>query len=287
MFSKDDRVFLSDGREATYICPVDEHSHVVSIVFEFAYESDYDDFYGGTAVNGGDRVEIVSEVFAKPPVQKYAREYSAVIEERQKTIDKLRETVEELRKEESELTSNLKLIKKNSHRYPCIEQALDFLEERITHVVIKDYNGYSIKPFEEVINVSRDGCSIYRDNGTKLLCLFGEFKEGSKVKTKWRVNSYTDGSGSWVDILPCRSEEEAKKVLLDSFMQSVEAWREGFSPGIIQRTLDANPWISPPDDWVSYKEDQRNKVKNDKIEKLVKELSDLGVKVPEHPPKEG
>lgn len=274
-FNKGDKVFLLDGREASYVCPVDEYSHVVSVIFEVA-TGEYDEFYGHSISIRDSKIEVVDELFSEPPVERYAKEYCSVIQEKEKIIEGLNETIERLREEESALSSNLNLIKKNSEKYPCIDQALDFLEGRITHLVVRSYSGYEIKTFKEELEINES-----YDKGLKLLCLFGQAKDGYKLKTKWKLNQYYDGSGSWKEIHPCKSEEEAKTKLLELFLDNdVRAWRTGFSGGSIQGTLDANPWITPPEDWVSYKKEKDLKVKKEKVERLIKNLNDLGVSVP-------
>lgn len=274
-FNKGDKVFLPDGREASYICSAGDDSHVVSITFDID-TGEYDEFYGHSISIRDSKIEVVDELFSEPPVERYAKEYCSVIQEKEKIIEGLNETIERLRKEESALSSNLKLIKENNEKYPCIGQALDFLEGRITHLVVRSYSGYAIKTFSEELEINES-----YDEGFKLLCLFGQAKDGYKLKTKWKLNQYYDGSGSWKEIHPCKSEEEAKTKLLELFMDNdVRAWRTGFSGGNIQVTLDANPWITPPEDWVSYKKEKDLKVKKEKVEKLIKNLNDLGVSVP-------
>lgn len=274
-FNKGDKVFLPDGREASYVCPVDEHSHVVSVIFDVD-TGEYDEFYGHSISIRDSKVEVVDELFSEPPVERYAKDYCSVIQEKEKIIEGLNETIERLRKEESSLSSNLKLIKENNEKYPCIGQALDFLEGRITHFVVRSYSGYAIRSFKEELEIEQS-----YDRGFRLLCLFGHVKEGQKLKTKWKLNHYSDGSGSWKELYPCKSEEEAKTKLLELFYNNdLKAWRTGYSGGNIQATLDANPWVTPPEDWVSYKRDKDLKVKKEKVEKLIKDLADLGVSVP-------
>lgn len=277
-FNRDDLVFLADGRQASYICQVDGGSHVVSILFDYGHMDDYEDSY---RVRESNKTEIVKEVFSEPPVEKYAKEYDQVIRVKEKTLEELRNKVEELRREEAELTTNLKLIKQNSYKYPDIQRTLDFLEDKITHVVFKrySYEGYSIFPFEDVIDASKQSPS-YREEGVKLLCLFGYRKDGSKITTKWRINQYYDGSGSWTEIHPCKSEQEAREKLLELFTGELEAWRAGFASGSIESTLKGNPWITPPEDWLAYLNEKEGKAKEERISKLVKELSELGVQVP-------
>src|SRR5262249_25554574 len=87
--------------------------------------------------------------------------------------------------------------------HEALKRLDDFLAGNITHAVRARYSGISIGTFAEVFE---EGGRY--DKGVKLLTLFGDKKCG----LSWHLNDYRDGSGSYTEIFPCTSLEDAKAV---------------------------------------------------------------------------
>lgn len=107
------------------------------------------------------------------------------------------------------------LIKKTSlyERYideELFKEIIDFIRGDITHIV--DLSSYEIKGFSDLIlNVDR------YDSDLKLLTLFG----GERGQYGWKLNQYSDGSGTNRKIIPCLSFEDAKEKL-DEYINNQE-----------------------------------------------------------------
>jgi hypothetical protein len=167
-------------------------------------------------------------------------------------------------------------MEKAAAKYPCIQQALDFIEGRITHVVVHHYSGaLKIATLKETFEQTDTWHGRRKFEGMKLLNLFGTDENGRNVA--WGLNQYRDGSGSsCVQIDPARSEGHAMQIVSARLLEAVEIWRSGGNPRIsIPITLDENPWLTPPDDWIARTKAQKEKQRAAKIEKLRAQLAEL------------
>ena len=107
-----------------------------------------------------------------------------------------------------------------------------FIAGEITHFVVvgESYGGeqngdVGIETFEQAITQFSDRG---RANGMKLMSLFGD----SKGKLDFRINHYSEGSGSWQRVIPCISENEAKATsaqLLESLWQTFDPSRNTYA----------------------------------------------------------
>lgn len=91
---------------------------------------------------------------------------------------------------------------------PILNQLFDFLSGEVKYIVNEGY-APSITPFNEEIAYTDYRWSIVSYEGLKLLTLFGR-PDGSLV---WRINRYSDGSGSNTEISAHKSLESAKERL--------------------------------------------------------------------------
>ena len=267
-FEKDQTVYLRDGREAIYVME-DSGQHFVRTMMYV--EGSYDE---PPYSYPDDRVTTAAKVYASPPVEIIAEQ----IKEKQQQLSDIHDQLVARRAEISEITRNQKEFEKAAKKYPSIQQALDFIEGRITHVIFKpSYGGMQIAElpaaFEDVDTWG--GRRTY--DGMKLLCLFGTDDRG---KQKWKLNQYRDGSGSsCVELVPCTSEADAQAKMQSLLDEAVEAWRtteKNHGPAaVIRETLKNNPWLAAPDDWLAHVEAATAKIKADKLAKLRAEIAEL------------
>ena len=268
-FTPDQIVYLPDGREAVYVT---QHNgtHLVRLVYEALGSYDEPPYsYPSDMVTG------VAEVFAAPPVERYDQG----ILEKKKALDALRQQAADLHAEMRDIERNKIAMEKAAAKYPCIQQALDFIEGRITHVVKwSGYGGATIHAMPEAFKDVDMWGGRRQVDGMKMLCLFGTDEHG---KTTWGLNQYRDGSGgSWTTIWPARSEAEARvqvQELVDaaivSFRTGDEKWWVGHIG--IAATLKANPWMEVPGDWAAHTAAQEEQKRQVRICKLRAELAEL------------
>lgn len=165
-----------------------------------------------------DTAIIVSKLFTKAPRPVIDEELAALHEEAAR-----------LRRENAALRSQATVAEKEVEdrlaalsKYDGLERLEDFIENRITHVVVLGYTDYEIKTLSEF-----EADYDRYDKGLRLISLFGD----SKGNLSWRVNRYKDDSGSWQTIIPCGSEEEAKKLRNEAALKDIDHKLSTLEPG--------------------------------------------------------
>lgn len=204
--------WLRDGREVEYLALTAAGQHVVAPVIEL-------ETYDGRELGRGP-AEFTSELFAKAPVEKRSEEIVA-LEVKVRELEKRKaELFSECINSEREIRERLDKLKK----YQGLELIEDFIDGNITHLVYPEEYGpgkYEIKGIE-----SLDIMEYGRKKGLRLVALFG----ASGGNLKWRVNEYYDGSGSWKEIIPCGSLEEAEQKRLDRIQADMMEQFQHMSP---------------------------------------------------------
>lgn len=268
-FTQGQTVYLTDGREAVYVLKNGDQ-HLVRVMLET--EGSYDE---PSYTYPSDQITPVQKVYAAPPVEVWGKQVLAKREQISELDRELTAKRQELRDAERAKTD----MEKAASKYPCIQQALDFIEGRITHVV--KWAGYGAATIHTVPEAFEDvdmWGGRRQVNGMKLLCLFGTDKHG---KTTWGLNQYRDGSGGyWTHIWPAQSETEARARVQEMVDAALEAWRSGEERwqvghiGLVE-TFKTHDWLTPPDDWLAHRAAQEDKVRQQKIDKLREELAKL------------
>lgn len=264
-FEPGQTVYLPDGREAEYVL-ANGQDHLVRVIHEV--EGSYDE---PPYSYPSDKITTTREVYASAPVEVWDKQVLAKREQVRELDRQLTAKQAEIRDAERSKIE----MEKAAAQYPCIQQALDFIEGRITHVVIHSYSGAEIKTLQEAFEDVDTWGGCRRVDGMKLLNLFGTDAKGRSVA--WGLNQYRDGSGSLkYQIEPARSEGHAMQIVTKLLVEAVETWRDGGRPEFnIQGALDKNPWLAAPDDWIAHVEAQKEKQRTAKIEKLHAELAEL------------
>lgn len=263
-------VYLPDGREAEYVL-ANGYDHLVRIIHEV--EGSYDEpphFYPS------DKITAAREVYATAPVEVWDKQVLARRAQVQELDRELTTKRAEIRMAESSKTA----MEEAAGKYPCIQQALDFIEGRITRVVTWDgYGGARIETLKDAFESVDTYGGRRKFEGMKLLNLFGTAENGRNVA--WGLNQYRDGSGSSNrQIWPAHSENHAKQIVGDLLHTSLEAWRAGDDKWRrgrvgVDETLKLNPWLTVPDDWREHREAQEASKRAARIEKLRAELAAL------------
>ena len=186
-----DIVYNEDGYECEYVAPAGDHGHVVM------YLQEDEDQYG---IHRPMSPHIERTVYSTRPRPRRA----GYLKKLEADISKAREELTTIRREHRE---EAEAFEAKSSRLknlaPALERIEDFIDGRITHVVERAYA--SGDPEIRTLDETLKGNGYH--SGPKLVSLFGD-SDG----LLWRVNRYRNGSGSWTDIIPCRSPEEALDV---------------------------------------------------------------------------
>jgi hypothetical protein len=203
--------WLRDGREVEYLALTAAGQHVVAPVIEL-------ETYDGRELGRGP-AEFTSELFAKAPVEKRSEEIVA-LEVKVRELEKRKaELFSECVNSEREVRARLDKLKK----FAGLERIEDFVEGRVTHVVIENYGDtiYDVVPLDNLQQYSDS--YTRKPEGIKLISLFGS--TGGDLQ--WRSNQWRDESGTWRMIVPCSSEEEGQARRLDLIAEGLAShWAE-------------------------------------------------------------
>jgi hypothetical protein len=268
-FQPNQTVYLPDGREAVYVMQ-NGGQHLVRIVREV------EDSEVGPYSYPDDKITSAAKVYASAPVDVWDKQVLAKREQVQALDRELTAKRAEVRAAES----NKLAMEKAAAKYPCIQQALDFIEGRVTHVV--KWSGYgtaTIHTMPEAFEQSDTWGGRKKHEGMKLLSLFGTDEHGRSVG--WGLHQYRDGSGNGTtQVWPAKSEAEARAKVEELLNAAFDAWRTGDEKWwhghvSVPDTLAKNPWFTPPDDWLKHQAGQGAARKAEKIAKLRAEIEKL------------
>lgn len=269
-FETNQTVYLPDGREAIYVL-ANGQDHLVRVVHEA--EGSYDE---PPYSYPSDKITTTREVYAKPPVEVWDKHVLAKREQ----VRELDRELTAKRQEIADAARDKAAMEKAAAKYPCIQQALDFIEGRITHVVKwSGYGGAKIETLQEAFSQVDTWGGRRTFEGMKLLNLFGTDEKGRS--TAWGLNTYRDGSGSsQAQIWPAHSEGHAMQIVSALVFDAIDAWRSGdekWQNGKISvsETLKANPWITAPDDWIAEQAKRLADRRQQEIDRLREQIKKL------------
>lgn len=204
------RYWLKDGSEVELCAVTTDGALLVSPLVEF-------ETYDGTERANGAPI-FVGEVFASAPVAVISAEVTELLAEKaglEKQVAGLRRDVLGAAKD------NADLIKKLS-KFKGLEHIEAFIEGRITHVVVEEWDGIKVGPIS--LLEEKTDSNYRKPEGIRLVSLYG--KTGGDLE--WKVNEYRDGSGSgWRLIVPAESQEHGEELRRQMVADKLtEAWAE-------------------------------------------------------------
>lgn len=260
-FKVGQEVYTEDGRKAEYAGDINGQQFVRIILSR-------DDEEYGPEEWPSDKLTPVSKVYVTAPLEKL----DARVAEMQARISAIREEEAAVRTSVLDLRKQEKEAQAAVAKFPDVQMALDFLEGRITHVLIENYSKAEVVPLQDALVYHEDrGFGNLTENGLKLLCLFGHEKG---KQPRWAINRYYDGSGSYTTVLPFRSEDDARSELQRRADEAVVAWRDDVKlAGKVQMYRNAGAYV--PDDFAAWLAGMAEAQKAEKIAKLKADLAGL------------
>ena len=182
--------YLDNGMEVSVIREI-EGGLLVSDCYE--YGDDVRNFFVD------DKVYFVERVYDRAPTQRFDAKI-AEIEDKIKTAQK---KYIEIENKIAELNITEKQRLEKYKQYQQLNRLDDFLDGEITHIVFLNYQIKIEEWGSKELNCNENHKSL------KLITLFGD----SNGDLQWNLNSYRDGSGSNISIVPCCSYPEAIAVI--------------------------------------------------------------------------
>lgn len=250
-------VFVEDGRRAIYAGQIDGQHFVRILLGRDDEEYGYEEW-------PSDKLTPVSRVLETAPEERYAPAIEAAkadLEALRNQITAARDVARDLQSQERELTAAIA-------KFPELGTAIDFLEGRITHVVVSpSYGASKVHELSEYLAMKND---YGRSEGVRLLSLFGT---DARTACRWLVNRYYDGSGSWTEVVPFKSEADANAFLRAEFETELSAWRSGETRHKAHDRSAGIPAAEWPDDWREHVAALKEKNTAERIGKLREQIA--------------
>ncbi|WP_105430179.1 hypothetical protein [Neorhizobium sp. T6_25] len=209
-FELGETYFTAAGEKVYLDAITTDGKFVVSQIMRF--EDHYDSFYEDVGPS-----KLVDKIFQAAPVAVIDERFIAAQTKLSDIENQYQARFAEIVKAERQIKDRLAKLKK----YEGLDRLEDFIDGNITHLVLVDED-YKIVGLERL-----DEMEYGRKRGMKLVTLFG----ASGGDLVWRVNQYSDGSGSgsW-EIIPCASEEEAVAKRAERILRDVQDSFAAFAP---------------------------------------------------------
>lgn len=187
-------------------------------VYPMIYE--FDNYSEGDREVTSETVAIIAKVYAKAPAPAYEKS----IEEATARLRKIDAEIASKRAELNRVEGRLQDFNRDLAGSPDFTLALDFIEGRITHVVL-GVTPPRIMTVEEAFRPT----DLYGEtpvNGPiNLLSFTGHYDAKGNRITRWAVSSHSDGSGLAREGKLCRSFEEAEAIVQNLFVEACIEYR--------------------------------------------------------------
>lgn len=219
-FKAGQEIYLTDGRLARYVAAYENNQHIVCPLVEDENDVIYEE-----------EPRTVSTVFKTAPSGLYNKE----IKQAQKDLGDLQKRAIEASKTLHEAEDAKRRQTAVFARVAALQRLEDFIEGRITHVLMGNYGGLNLQTLGEAIASTEDRWS----KKFKLVSLYGN----SNGDLQWRVNYYSDGSGSGnVTLVPFLSRESAVEYAVGLCNRAIKEWREKTHRQPTYWEMDVNVW---------------------------------------------
>lgn len=192
--------FTSDGRKVVVVGALNAKETIVQEVF----------VTDGTEFPAGEH--FVVKTLLDRPAETYRAKKEREIEDHIKRLEsdrnKLVSDIAGYRFKAQAATAKVKWIEgiKEAEVYEAFENIKAMLCGEYTHVVIPTYSELKIEEWNEKFFArSEDRRDTF--DSLRLISLYGDWN--GRLQMGWRINTYSDGSGSHTKFFPCRSLHEA------------------------------------------------------------------------------
>jgi hypothetical protein len=259
-FQKGDTVYNLDGQQGAYIATY-AGSHLVA--------PEYEDGSNGEPYWG--RPEEWRDVFLEPPtvkLQEKVAELDKLVAEKRKELKRVNAELDQAGKRRQEQLK--KLV-----QHQALQRIEDYLDGKFTHFL--EVPGYSAPAIVTADKALAHGGTEHEnrwDKKLRLLTLFGD----TKGDLQWRINRYSDGSGSSnTEVYPCQNEEEAITIVRQLYADAVAVWREQekkpYGRAIEWSQKCPEGWIVVPDDIREYLATAKQQARQAELEKARENLA--------------
>jgi len=229
--------YLSNGQEVEVVQKLDDGTFLVHMLYE--------QYYGeNSEMVESEYATVVDHVFDEPPKELVEESIQKLVEER----IKIQVEISKLHKEKNTLSYDIQRAETaNAERfeglkkYKGLELIEDFIEGRLTHILVCGYGyDYKIVEFDEFMKSDDD-----YDKDLKLITLYGRPKDGMS----FGINKYCDGSGNDYKAWCFTSFRDAEVKLIEIVFSRIG--KEAHKPNMDVVKLAKEYEFVLPDDYVS------------------------------------
>lgn len=251
-----DEVFDISGNKFEYVSKLSDGRHVVS---PYYISGDGEEEYLSHEVFSLDTV------YKEPPISvKHEK-----IAELDVEISERREQLRLVHAELDEAGKNRQQLLKKLQTFQALKRIEDFIDGKFTYFI--EYDSFSFRFIEA--NKSLKTTSSVDRLPMKLLTLFG----ATNGNLQWKINAYSDGSGSSKNVIPVETEREAMEIIQSMYKDACSDWRE--LPVDRRHYAMAIHWSSLNHDWIQVPEDIKEYLLNSKKDNAKKEYESALIKL--------
>lgn len=253
-FNKGDTVFDIHGRQGAYIASYGGY-HLVAPEYD---GGDYGEPSWGPP-------EQWDQIYLNPPTQKL----EAKVDELDKLITEKRNELKRVNTELDQAGRRHQEQLKKLAQHRALQRIEDYLDGKFTHFLeVNEYYGPKIVTADDALSKGGTEHENRWDKKLRLLTLFGD----TKGDLQWRINRYSDGSGSSsVEVFPVQNEAEAIAIARQLFADAVAEWRaqekKHYGKAINWTKNHPEGWLEVPDDLREYMNQAEIQAKQAAIEK--------------------
>ena len=194
--------FTPDGKKVVIIGALNSKETIVQEIFV----TDGTEFPAGEHFIVKTLLEAPAETYQAKQIKKEEEKLTQLKSE----SEKLRKEISNFRFASAAAASKIKWIQgiKDSELERVFEHIKSVICGEYTHILFDDYGDLRIEEWDaEQFNRSERSGENRRFDGIRLVSLFGVWN--NRLELDWRVNTYSDGSGSNKSFTPCKSFNEA------------------------------------------------------------------------------
>ena len=250
--------FTSDGKKVKVLGNLNSQEKIVQEIFVI----------DNSEIPSGEHF-VVKDLHDAPAVSWKEQRLKEIDEQYQREQTKYAKMCSEFNSKTESLRAKLEFIAGLDSKFEKgqLKKLIDYISGNIKYVLIMKYDSADIVSFDDALVYYDRG----RYDGIKLLSLYGS----TKGDITYKLNRWSDGSGSSSEIVCCRTMEEAigeLKLYVNKLMGA-----KGLSEGLINTMNKYN--IEIPNSYMDvYIESQKEYLKNC-IQETTKKLNDLNEKL--------
>jgi hypothetical protein len=249
--------YTTDGKKVVVLGNLNSQEKIVQEIF----------VVDGSEIPSGEHF-VVKSLHDVPVLSWKEKQIREIEELYEKTYE---QKIQEYKKMQSDFSFKIRVIKEKLSFLRQLQtkisedkltQLIDFISGDVKFIVVERYGDLEISEYDSSIATKEYG----RFESIRLLSLFGK----TDGNLNYKMNQYYDGSGSWFDITPCKTMDEALIVLENKFKFAIE---KGLTDTLLKVAEKYN--LNIPNDKMDEYKVKKRKTILENIERQKQQLENL------------